>query len=403
MNTDTHPEGGPINPHACSPEALAQRAADAPILSIRNLSKRFGAIEVLKDISIDIAPGEIFSLLGPSGCGKSTLLRLVAGFETPTDGTIHLDGKDMSRLPPNRRPVNMVFQSYAVFPHMNVRDNVAYGLVTDRVARTEIDARVGEALDQVQLAGFADRKPGQLSGGQRQRVALARALVKRPRLLLLDEPLSALDAKLRDAMRLELVKLQESVGITFIIVTHDQSEAMAMSDRIAVLEGGRLRQVDSPSALYRRPKDAFVADFIGSVHAFDVNRIDTVDGGLALDVGRIGEVGLACPLPRNCNLGKQGSSGAVLVVRPEHVRVTLDEPPVDSIPVTGQLGDIAFQGSQSIVEILLADGTAMTAIVDEALADDLQRAGAGSPVTAWWSIDDMRLLPRRADKPQPAA
>ena len=268
----------PPEPHACSPEAIARRAEHTPILSIDALSKRFGDVEVLKGVSLDIAPGEIFALLGPSGCGKSTLLRLVAGFETPSSGTIRLDGEDMTRLPPNRRPVNMVFQSYAVFPHMTVAENVGYGLTIDRVARAEIDARVAEALEQVRLDGYGARRPEQLSGGQRQRVALARALIKRPRLLLLDEPLSALDAKLRDAMRLELVKLQETVGITFVIVTHDQNEAMAMADRVAVLEGGRLRQVASPAELYRRPADAFVADFIGSVHAFEVRTIG-VGGG----------------------------------------------------------------------------------------------------------------------------
>jgi len=382
--------------------------SDAPILSIRGVSKRFGDVTVLKDISLDIEPGEIFSLLGPSGCGKSTLLRLVAGFETPTSGSIWLDGKDMSRLPPNRRPVNMVFQSYAVFPHMSVEDNVAYGLVADRVPRAEIDQRTAEALEQVQLDAFANRKPGELSGGQRQRVALARALVKRPRLLLLDEPLSALDAKLRDAMRLELVKLQESVGITFVIVTHDQSEAMAMSDRIAILEGGHLRQVGSPAELYRKPSDAFVADFIGNVHAFEVQRIDVdVDGAgagagagaeMVLDIAsaRLGTVRLAMDLPKGIEPGEQAPESTLLVVRPEHVSVTLDEPPQGSVSLIGQLGDIAFQGSRSIVEVQLADGSGLTAIVDESIADRLQAADAGAPITAFWNADTMRLLARHA-------
>ena len=215
-STDHVRDAGPANASTGETSAHA-----APLLSIEGVDKRFGAVEVLTDISLAVAPGEIFALLGPSGCGKSTLLRLVAGFETPSAGRILLDGEDVTRVPPNRRPVNMVFQSYAVFPHMTVAENVGYGLVVDRVARAEIDERVAESLEQVQLAGLAARRPEQLSGGQRQRVALARALIKRPRLLLLDEPLSALDAKLRDAMRLELVKLQETVGITFVIVTHD--------------------------------------------------------------------------------------------------------------------------------------------------------------------------------------
>lgn len=413
----------PIAPPTAPP--TAPTTGQEPILSIKGLSKRFGAVTVLEDISLDIEAGEIFSLLGPSGCGKSTLLRLVAGFEVPTSGSIRLDGEDMAQLPPNRRPVNMVFQSYAVFPHMNVLDNVAYGLVADRVPRADIDRRVAEALAQVQLDTFAKRKPGELSGGQRQRVALARALVKRPRLLLLDEPLSALDAKLRDAMRLELVKLQESVGITFVIVTHDQSEAMAMSDRIAILEGGHLRQVGSPAELYRRPSDAFVADFIGSVHAFGVQRIDVhadaspASNTLDITADRLGSVRLSMNLPEGMSAGAQAEEGPVLVVRPEHVSVTLAEPPHGVVSLVGQLGDIAYQGSRSIVEVQLADGGGLSAIVDASVADQLQaaadevypgtgsgtdsdspasnaRSGASIPISAWWPPEAMHLLPRQA-------
>lgn len=413
----------PIAPPTAPP--TAPTTGQEPILSIKGLSKRFGAVTVLEDISLDIEAGEIFSLLGPSGCGKSTLLRLVAGFEVPTSGSIRLDGEDMAQLPPNRRPVNMVFQSYAVFPHMNVLDNVAYGLVADRVPRADIDRRVAEALAQVQLDTFAKRKPGELSGGQRQRVALARALVKRPRLLLLDEPLSALDAKLRDAMRLELVKLQESVGITFVIVTHDQSEAMAMSDRIAILEGGHLRQVGSPAELYRRPSDAFVADFIGSVHAFGVQRIDVhadaspASNTLDITADRLGSVRLSMNLPEGMSAGAQAEEGPVLVVRPEHVSVTLAEPPHGVVSLVGQLGDIAYQGSRSIVEVQLADGGGLSAIVDASVADQLQaaadevypgtgsgtdsdspasnaRSGSSIPISAWWPPEAMHLLPRQA-------
>ena len=367
-----------------------------PILSVDGVSKRFDDVVVLRDISLSIAPGEIFALLGPSGCGKSTLLRLIAGFETPTSGTIRLDGEDVTGLPPNRRPVNMVFQSYAVFPHMTVAENVGYGLVVERVAQAEIDERVSAALEQVQLASLGARRPEQLSGGQRQRVALARALVKRPRLLLLDEPLSALDAKLRDAMRLELVKLQETVGITFVIVTHDQNEAMAMADRIAVLEGGRLRQVAAPETLYRRPSDAFVADFIGTVHAFPVRRLAVESDRLELEVDGLGEVHLAGALPDGCVPGAQGENGAVLVVRPEHVGVTDGAAPEGRVHVSGRLGDIAFQGDHSIVEITLGDGASLSAVVDERVNDMLQRLGADTPVTAHWSADDMHLLPRDA-------
>ncbi len=211
-----------------------------PIISIRNLTKRFGEkIVAVDDVSIDIAAGEFFALLGPSGCGKTTLLRMLAGFETPSQGEIFIDGAAMDGVPPNHRPVNMVFQSYAVFPHMSVRANVAYGLKVSGVPRAEIDGRVAEALALVHLEDYGGRMPDQLSGGQQQRVALARALVKKPRVLLLDEPLSALDAMLREAMRLELVRLQKSVGITFVIVTHDQDEALSMADRAAVMDFGR--------------------------------------------------------------------------------------------------------------------------------------------------------------------
>ena len=381
-----------------SPAAAARDSDRQAILSIEGLSKRFDDVEVLHDISLSIAPGEIFALLGPSGCGKSTLLRLIAGFETASSGTIRLDGEDVTGQPPNRRPVNMVFQSYAVFPHMTVAENVGYGLTVERVAQEEIDERVASALEQVQLAALGSRRPEQLSGGQRQRVALARALVKRPRLLLLDEPLSALDAKLRVAMQLELVKLQETVGITFVIVTHDQNEAMAMADRIAVLEGGRLRQVATPETLYRRPADAFVADFIGTVHTFPVRRIAVESESIELDVDGLGEVRIDAALPDGCVPGVQTSDGAVLVIRPEHVRVTDGTAPEGSVHLSGRLGDIAFQGDHSIVEITLGDGGSLSAVVDEQVNDMLQRLGADTPVTAYWSAGDMHLLPRDANR-----
>lgn len=367
------------------------------IVSIRNLSKRFGATDALKDVSIDIRAGEIFALLGPSGCGKSTLLRIISGFEMPSEGELLLDGHDMTDLPPNKRPINMVFQSYAVFPHMSVEQNVAYGLKMDKVPADQIRTRVAAALEQVHLQDYAKRQPDQLSGGQRQRVALARALVKKPRVLLLDEPLSALDAKLRDAMRLELVKLQETVGITFIIVTHDQAEAMAMADRIAVLESGRLRQVASPANLYARPVDAFVADFIGNINSFQVQDMSLGGGRLSVRARHLSTVMLEDPPDiSGWALGASGVQDAVLAIRPEHVHVSRTRPEGDCIMVAGTMGDIAFQGQHSIAEVQLHDGTSLSALIDNELAHSLPCARVRAPVWAHWQSRHMMLLPRNA-------
>ena len=235
-------------------------------LEIRHISKSFGTFLAVDDVSLQIAQNEIFALLGPSGCGKTTLLRMLAGFESPSHGQILFSGVDMANVPPQRRPANMVFQSYAVFPHMSVFENIAYGLRVSGVARNEIGPQVAEMLRLVRLEEYADRAPHQLSGGQRQRVALARALVKKPQLLLLDEPLSALDAKLRDAMQIELKHLQREIGISFIVVTHDQSEALCLASRMAVMERGRIVQVGTPERVYERPCNGFVADFLGGAN-----------------------------------------------------------------------------------------------------------------------------------------
>ena len=370
---------------------------DNPIVSIRNISKYFGKFAALDNVSLDIHAGEIFALLGPSGCGKSTLLRILSGFETPSEGELLLDNKDLIPLKPNKRPINMVFQSYAVFPHMSVEENVAYGLKMEGVAKPEMNERVAEALEQVHLGDFAQRKPHQLSGGQRQRVALARVLVKKPRLLLLDEPLSALDAKLRDAMRLELVKLQESVGITFVIVTHDQSEAMAIADRIAVLSEGKLRQVATPAQLYQRPVDAFVADFVGKIHCFDVSSVEAGDNSIKVEAPDLNEV--LVPLTAfvsSASVNEEAASNLVLAIRPEHINASELKPSGENIALLGKLGDIAFQGQHSIVEIMFDNRDSLTAILQNDEAQALYAVGQGAPVWAYWNANDMLLLPKVA-------
>jgi spermidine/putrescine ABC transporter ATP-binding subunit len=282
-----------------------------PIIQIRNVTKRFGKVAAVDNVSLDIMAGEFFVLLGPSGCGKTTLLRMIAGFEVPTEGQILIDGQDMSRVPSNKRPVNMVFQSYAVFPHMSVADNVAYGLKIAGVGRGEREDRVREALDLVKLGGFEDRMPDQMSGGQRQRVALARSLVMKPKVLLLDEPLSALDAKLRAQMQFELADLQDQVGITFVTVTHDQDEALSMASRIAVINKGEVAQLATPSDLYEYPANRFVADFVGSVNIFEGKLIVDDPDKAAVDCPGLGKVYL--------NHGVTGPHGADVWValRPE--------------------------------------------------------------------------------------
>ena len=320
-----------------------------PIVRIEGVTKRFGAYAAVEDVSLDIAPNEFFALLGPSGCGKTTLLRMLAGFERPSAGRLVIDGEDVTTVPPNRRPVNMVFQSYAVFPHMSVFENVAYGLRVDGTASGEIGPRVQSALAMVRLADYAGRSPDQLSGGQRQRVALARALVKRPKVLLLDEPLSALDRKLREDMQLELVRLQHEVGITFVMVTHDQEEALSMANRVAVMDAGRVLQVADPRTLYENPTHRFVADFIGTTNIFEVEVIG-VDGGAAkIRHPLLGELEVACAAPH--------VSGGVLIIRPEKLRLDFSTPPVeDELLLDAEIEQVAYYGDLSFVFARLDDG-----------------------------------------------
>jgi spermidine/putrescine ABC transporter ATP-binding subunit len=335
-------------------------ASVKPIISFRNVSKRWGSTVGVDNVSLDIEPGEFFALLGPSGCGKTTLLRMLAGLEVPTEGHILIDGEDMGDIPPNRRAVTMVFQSYAVFPHMTVADNVAYGLKIDRVPQPDRDNRVQEALDLVQLGHLAARMPDQLSGGQRQRVALARALVKKPKVLLLDEPLSALDAKLREAMRFELSQLQQKVGITFIMVTHDQTEALAIASRVAVMNKGSIAQIGTPSDLYEFPASRFVADFIGSVNMFEGTLLDD----------KPDEATVACPEldPHRVHVPHavpgQETSTVWVAIRPEKMNLHKDAdlpPVVPECPsahnvAKGEIKEISYLGDISIYHVMLANG-----------------------------------------------
>src|ERR671933_316382 len=286
-----------------------------PALGLVGVSKRFGAVAAVDEVSLEIGEGEFFSLLGPSGCGKTTTLRMVAGFELPDAGRVVLQGRDVTAVRANRRPVNMVFQQYALFPHMSVYDNVAFGLKVKRVPRAEHSERVQAMLRVVSLEGMDKRRARQLSGGQQQRVALARALVNRPAALLLDEPLGALDVKLRKQMQLELKRIQSELGTTFVYVTHDQEEALAMSDRIAVMNGGRVEQIGGPREIYEHPQTAFVADFIGSLNAFDF-RVDELIGDSA--VMRLGEKGrIVVPLDGGHSPGET----LRVAVRPERIQI----------------------------------------------------------------------------------
>ncbi len=336
--------------------------ADKAIIRINSLSKNFGTIQAVDGVSLEIQAGEFFALLGPSGCGKTTLLRMLAGLETPSAGSIIIDGEDMSRVPANRRPVNTVFQSYAVFPHLSVLDNVGYGLKVTGIRAVEVRDRAEAALDLVKLEGYGARMPDQLSGGQRQRVALARALVKRPKVLLLDEPLSALDAKLREAMRHELVNLQETVGITFIIVTHDQEEALSMADRIAVMDRGCVRQVAPPAQLYEFPANRFVADFIGSVNLFE-GIVSAVDGAEMTVQAAL----LAAPLRISQDKGFAPGTRVWVAIRPEKINMTkLGVGPAlrlgDDNQVEGIVEEITYLGDFSTYHVRIARPTGLVKV-----------------------------------------
>jgi putrescine transport system ATP-binding protein len=326
---------------------------EKPYVRIEKVTKKFGDFTAVDDVSLSIYRGEFFSLLGGSGSGKTTLLRMLAGFERPTEGKIFIDGVDMSNVPPYERPVNMMFQSYALFPHMSVEANIAFGLHQDKVPAAEIKERVADALNLVQLAQFGKRRPHQLSGGQRQRVALARALVKRPKLLLLDEPLGALDKKLREQTQFELVNIQEKVGITFVVVTHDQEEAMTMSSRIAVMNRGYIAQIGTPTEIYEYPNSRMTAEFIGSVNMFH-GRILESEPDHSLIRSDEADCDLYVSHPGHLAPGTE----CWVAVRPEKVTITKDVPAGSDgrNQATGVVKEIAYLGDVSIYEILLDSG-----------------------------------------------
>jgi len=323
-----------------------------PYIRIENVTKRFGGFLAVDDVSLDIFRGELFSLLGPSGCGKSTLLRMLAGLETPSEGRILIDGQDMTSVPPYERPVNMMFQSYALFPHMSVEKNVAFGLRQEGMSAADIEPRVREMLELVQLQDFARRKPAQLSGGQRQRVALARSLAKYPKLLLLDEPLAALDKKLREQTQFELMNIQEKTGVTFIVVTHDQEEAMTLSTRIAVMNNGVIQQVGTPSEVYEFPRTRYIADFLGSINLFEGTITESSDTEHVTvqcdDIG--GEL--------HIDSFEKLSVGAevAVAIRPEKITISKDKPDQDANVCRGRVDEIAYQGSLSIYQVALPGG-----------------------------------------------
>ena len=358
-----------------------------PLLRFAGVTKRFGGVVAVDRLDLDIYEREFFALLGPSGCGKTTLLRLLAGFETADEGAILLDGEEIGGVPPYRRPVNMMFQSYALFPHMTVAGNVAFGLRQDGMDKEAIAARVAEMLALVKLEAFAARKPHQLSGGQRQRVALARSLAKHPKVLLLDEPLAALDKKLREETQFELMDLQARLGTTFVIVTHDQEEAMTMAHRIAVMDHGRLRQVADPAELYEQPNSRWVAEFIG-----DVNMIE------AAVVSAAGEaVVVETPAGRRfsviANVGVAAGDRVFLAVRPEKIRILTSPPLAGGLnSVAGRVVDVGYLGDMSIYKVKLDDGTLMRASLANARRATEREIAWDQPVWLSWPPEAAVLL-----------
>jgi putrescine transport system ATP-binding protein len=371
---------------------LPPPAADLPLLRIENVGKQFGPFRAVDGLSLDIRRGEFFALLGPSGCGKTTLLRMLAGFETPDEGRILLNGDDIAQYLPHERPVNMMFQNYALFPHLSVRDNIAFGLKRAGMARADIATRVGEMVALVKLQGLEKRKPDQLSGGQRQRVALARSLARRPQVLLLDEPLAALDKKLRENTQLELTELQRRLGMTFIVVTHDQDEAMTMASRIGVMDAGRLEQVATPRELYETPASRWIAEFIGDINVFDGQiearehhrlTVSTRDAGV-----------WAVTEPRQ----SPGKAAVSVAIRPEKLKLSRRGPVSDADHarsinrLEGVVTDISYLGGLTTYHVKLDSGATVRASMANTTRVDTDAYGLGQRVVAWFTPDDCMVM-----------
>jgi spermidine/putrescine transport system ATP-binding protein len=357
------------------------------LLEIRNVSRRFGDFTAVDNVSLSIEAGEFFTLLGPSGCGKTTLLRMVAGFDLPDSGQILLDGVDLVGTPPERRPVHTVFQSYALFPHMTVAGNIAFPLKMANTSDAEIKTKVAQALDDVRLGGFATRYPHELSGGQRQRVAIARALVTHPKVLLLDEPLSALDAKLREQMQIELINLQKEVGITFVYVTHDQGEALALSHRIAVMNKGKVEQLDEPDRIYSFPRNRFVADFIGTCNLYDGKIEHINDASMKLALDGFGSVEIA--KIEGATVGNAG----VLALRPEKIKIA-----AEGITSAGEncfkgvVKEFLYLGDVTVYVVETAGGALVKALLANSGAGRIRFFEVGDAVTVTWQTDAGHFL-----------
>jgi putrescine transport system ATP-binding protein len=367
-------------------------AADLPLLRIENVVKQFGPCRAVDGLSLDIRRGEFFALLGPSGCGKTTLLRMLAGFETPEEGRILLNGHDIAQYLPHERPVNMMFQNYALFPHLSVRDNIAFGLKRAGMARADIATRVAEMVALVKLEGLEKRKPDQLSGGQRQRVALARSLARRPQVLLLDEPLAALDKKLRESTQQELTELQRRLGTTFIIVTHDQEEAMTVASRIGVMDAGRLEQVATPRELYEAPVSRWIAEFIGDINVFD-GQIEAREHHRLTVLTRDAGVWVVAE-PRN-PLTKTAVSVAI---RPEKVKLSRRGPVSDAAHaqslnrLEGVVTDVSYLGGLTTYQVKLDSGAVVRSSMANTTRIDMDAYGLSQRVVAWFTPDDCMVL-----------